>query len=165
MNKMLRAGLCAGIAVCLIAGAPALAAEAAEQAASAKTAELLTYARLYTGADNETHFEDVTVTFTYQGYGTKMPTVWFPQDGVMDAAGFHFVSMPAGWDGGEWHPAPRRQFIIPLNGKMEFQASDGEKRTFGPGDILLVEDTAGKGHISRMVSPSLGVFAVVPLPE
>jgi hypothetical protein len=36
---------------------------------------------------------------------------------------------------------------------------------FGPGDILLVEDTEGKGHISRMVSSSNGVFAVIPMPE
>ena len=82
-----------------------------------------------------------------------------------EAAGFHFVSMPANWDGGEPHPAPRRQFIIPLSGEMVFQVSDGEKRVFGAGDVLLVEDTEGKGHVSHMVSTSLGVVAVVPLPE
>jgi hypothetical protein len=165
MHQLLRTGLFAGIVCGAIAGAPALAEDAADEPKTEKTAELLSYARLYTGADNETHFDDVSVTFVYQEYGKKIPTVWLPQDGIMDAAGFHFVSMPAGWDGGEWHPAPRRQFIIPLSGEMEFETSDGEKRTFGPGDILLVEDTAGKGHISRMVSSSLGVFAVVPLPE
>ena len=133
--------------------------------AAPKTAELLKYTRIYTGTDNETHFDDVTVTFAYQDYGTGIPPVWFPTDGIMEAAGFHFVSMPAGWDGGDWHPAPRRQFIIPLSGEMVFQVSDGERRTFGPGDVLLVEDTEGKGHISHMASTSLGVFAVVPLPE
>jgi hypothetical protein len=165
MHQLLRTGLFAGIVCGAIVGAPALAEDAVDEPKTEKTAELLSYARLYTGADKETHFDDVSVTFVYQEYGKKIPTVWLPQDGIMEAAGFHFVSMPAGWDGGEWHPAPRRQFIIPLSGEMEFETSDGEKRTFGPGDILLVEDTAGKGHISRMVSSSLGVFAVVPLPE
>ncbi len=129
------------------------------------SADLYRYVRLYTGADEETHFEDVVVTFTYKDYGKKIPTVWFPDMGVIAAEGFHFVSMPAGWEGGDWHPAPRRQFIIPLAGHMEFQTSDGEKRRFGPGEVLLVEDTAGKGHISHMASPGMGIFAVVPLPD
>ena len=150
----------------LFAASPALAGAHAEQAKPPeKTAELLRYTRLYTGEDNETHFEDVPVTFVYQDYGKGIPTVWFPKDGIMEAAGFHFVSMPAGWDGGEPHPAPSRQFIMPLSGEMEFQVSDGEKRVFGPGDVLLVEDTKGKGHISKMVSTGPGLFAVVPLPE
>jgi hypothetical protein len=165
MHKLLRTLLSAGIVFGLIASAPTLAENAADEPKAEKTAKLLSYARIYTGADNETHFDDVSVTFVYQDYGTNIPAVWFPVDGIMDAAGFHFVSMPAGWVGGDWHPAPRRQFIIPLSGEMEFETSDGEKRTIGPGDILLVEDTTGKGHISRMVSSSLGVFAVVPQPE
>ena len=129
------------------------------------TAELLQYTRLYTGDDNETHFEDVPVTFEYKDYGKNIPTVWFPQDGIMEAEGFHFVAMPAGWDGGKPHPAPARQFIVPLSGEMEFQVSDGEKRVFGPGDVLLVEDTTGVGHVSQMVSAGMGLYAVVPLPE
>jgi hypothetical protein len=164
MHKLALNVLAVTLVAGLAGGAPVRAEQGAAQPKTQKTAELVTYARLYTGADNETHFDDVSVTFVYQEYGTKIPPVWFPQDGVRPAAGFHFVSMPAGWNGGDWHPAPRRQFIIPLSGEMEFRASDGETRVFGPGDVLLVEDTAGKGHVSRMVSTSLGVFAVVPLP-
>lgn len=166
MHQVLKSGLRTTMLFCLIVCTPALAAEdAAAEPVAAKTAELLSYTRIYTGDDNETHFEDVSVTFVHQDYGKNIPTVWLSQDGLMEVKGLHFVSMPAGWDGGEWHPAPARQFIIPLSGEMEFHTSDGEKRTMGPGDILLVEDTEGKGHISKMVSSSLGVFAVVPLPE
>jgi hypothetical protein len=165
MHRGLKNELVTAIVLTLIACGPALAREEAGTPAVEKTAELLSYARIYTGADNQTHFEDVSVTFGYQDYGAKIPTVWLSQGGLTKVEGLHFVSMPAGWDGGEWHPAPARQFIIPLSGEMEFQTSDGEKRTIGPGDILLVEDTTGKGHISRMVSSSLGVFAVVPLPK
>lgn len=166
MNKCIRVGLCAVIALGLLAAAPAWSGSH-EKAAGAppKTADLLRYTRLYTGADNETHFEDVSVTFAYQDYGKGIPPVWFPVEGIREVEGFHFLSMPANWDGGDPHPAPRRQFIIPLSGEMVFEVSDGEKRVFGAGDVLLVEDTKGKGHISHMVSTSLGVFAVVPLPE
>jgi quercetin dioxygenase-like cupin family protein len=48
-----------------------------------------------------------------------------------------------------WHPAPQRQYIIMLEGELEVEAGDGTKRLFSPGDILLVEDTTGRGHRSR----------------
>jgi hypothetical protein len=32
------------------------------------------------------------------------------------------------------------------------EVSDGEKRVFGPGSVLLVEDTTGKGHITRSLT-------------
>lgn len=50
----------------------------------------------------------------------------------------------------DWHPAPRRQLVITLSGGIaEITASDGESRLVKPGDIVLVEDTFGKGHQSR----------------
>jgi hypothetical protein len=51
----------------------------------------------------------------------------------------------------DWHPAPRRQFIVLLDGELEIEVSDGQRRTFAGGEILLVEDTTGKGHKSRHV--------------
>lgn len=166
MYPSLKTCLLAGLIFCLAVSTSTMAENAEPKSETAKTAQLLNYARIYTGTDNETHFEDVSVTFTHQGdYGKNIPSVWLSQGGLMKVEGLHFVSMAAGWDGGEWHPTPARQYIIPLTGEMEFQTSDGEKRTFGPGDILLVEDTEGKGHISKMVSSSIGVFAVIPVPE
>ncbi|WP_026836279.1 hypothetical protein [Limisalsivibrio acetivorans] len=52
----------------------------------------------------------------------------------------------------DWHNAPRRQFIIMQKGGVEITAGSGETRTFTTGDILLVEDTHGGGHISRAVN-------------
>jgi quercetin dioxygenase-like cupin family protein len=50
-----------------------------------------------------------------------------------------------------WHNAPRRQFVVLLEGKEEIEIGDGTKRQFGPGDILLVEDTTGRGHKVRII--------------
>jgi uncharacterized cupin superfamily protein len=36
-----------------------------------------------------------------------------------------------------------------LEGMVEITVSDGEVRTFVPGDIVLVSDTTGKGHASH----------------
>jgi hypothetical protein len=51
----------------------------------------------------------------------------------------------------DFHPAPRRQFIILLSGMLEFECSDGSLRRAGPGDVVLVDDTTGLGHRSREV--------------
>lgn len=53
----------------------------------------------------------------------------------------------------DWHVAPARQYVVLLDGLIEIETSDGERRRFGGGDVLLVEDTTGKGHRSRHVEP------------
>lgn len=53
----------------------------------------------------------------------------------------------------DWHCAPARQLVVLLDGVIEIEVSDGEKRTFCGGDILLVEDVTGKGHRTRHVEP------------
>ena len=34
---------------------------------------------------------------------------------------------------------------------MQITASDGESRKIGAGEVLLVEDTTGKGHLSKAI--------------
>ena len=70
------------------------------------------------------------------------------------------------WPVGEfldWHPAPRRQFVIILSGQLEIGLGDGSKRVFGPGDARLVEDTTGKGHTTRILGGQICVTATIPL--
>ncbi|MCP3950788.1 MAG: hypothetical protein GY697_01000, partial [Desulfobacterales bacterium] len=50
------------------------------------------------------------------------------------------------------HPAPRKQFLLILQGTLEIEASSGERRQFSPGSILLVTDIAGtRGHKSTVI--------------
>lgn len=51
----------------------------------------------------------------------------------------------------EAHPAPREQWVVMLRGAVEIEVSDGSRRTFGVGDLLLVTDVAGRGHVTRTV--------------
>ena len=46
-----------------------------------------------------------------------------------------------------------RGLMVKLCGKSEIIASDGERRELGPGAVLLLEDTVGKGHYSRVIGP------------
>ncbi len=52
----------------------------------------------------------------------------------------------------EFHTAPRRQYVVNLEGEVEIEVGDGTRRILRSGDILLAEDTTGQGHISRAVA-------------
>ncbi len=65
----------------------------------------------------------------------------------------------------DWHNAPRAWYLIVLQGISEVTTSDGEKRRFGPGSIVLIDDTTGKGHQTRTVGTIDHVAAVVPIAD
>lgn len=112
-------------------------------------------ARIYTGPDGQSHFEDLGIPLLPGAYGVQSEPL--PTGGVI------FRETPA--DGNlDFHPAPRRQFVITLSGMGEIVCGDGTRRRFGPGDVMLAEDTTGQGHITREVGgPRRGIF--IPLPE
>jgi hypothetical protein len=115
------------------------------------------YFRIYTGDDGETHFEDIDVPLVHGRSGSMLSDL-IPASGVIfrESAIDQYV---------DWHPAPRRQFVVTLSGHAEVEASDGETRRIGPGTVMLAEDTTGKGHITRAVGtePRLSLF--IPLPD
>lgn len=64
----------------------------------------------------------------------------------------------------DWHVAPQRQYIVMLAGLVEIQVSDGESRTFGPGDIVQMEDVTGRGHKSQSPDGNPRRSLFLPLP-
>ncbi len=48
----------------------------------------------------------------------------------------------------DWHTAPERQFVVLLDGGVQIETSLGEIREFQAGEVLLMDDTTGKGHRS-----------------
>ena len=99
--------------------------------------------RLYTGPDGKTHVEEYEVPLKPQGRGTELSDAV----GVKDLQ-FRRTNQDYNLD---WHPAPRRQFVVTLSGESEIELDGGRKLRLGPGHILLAEDTTGQGHISRAV--------------
>ena len=71
---------------------------------------------------------------------------------------------PAGWTS-DWHPTSARSIFFVLSGDSEVTAGDGETRRFPAGSVLLVEDTTGKGHSSRVASKNDSLAAMVQLPD
>ena len=63
----------------------------------------------------------------------------------------------------DWHPTPARQLVVLLNGEIEIEVGSGEIRRFAGGEVLLLEDTAGRGHRTRNVGSVLRRSLFVPL--
>ncbi len=117
----------------------------------------MNYFRIYAGPDGESHFEDVSVALGEQRGGSEYSDL-VPATGVI----FRRSSADQFLD---WHPAPRRQFVVTLSGEAEVEASDGEVRHLGPGTIMLAEDITGKGHITRGLGTTERLSLFIPLPD
>ena len=109
--------------------------------------------RIFTGEDKQSHFEDLEVPLAAARYGSMSE--------VVPAIGVIFRETPAG-GALDFHPAPRRQLVVTLSGVGEVECGDGSRRRFGPGDVMLAEDTTGQGHITREIQPRRGLFIPVP---
>lgn len=118
------------------------------------------YTRFYADENGESHVEELTVDFALTNFAPPAPPVEL--SAYTDACRLVFFGAPAGWYG-DWHPAPRQQWVFVLAGAVEGQVSDGETRRFGQGDAFLLQDTAGKGHIIRVVGDEPTLWAVVQL--
>lgn len=97
--------------------------------------------RIYADATGESHFEDVRIPLRDAG------DIGFLSE-AQQAGKVIFRKVAGSYDY-DFHCAPARQYIALLDGELEIETSLGDKRTFRPGEVLLVEDTTGKGHRSR----------------
>jgi len=97
--------------------------------------------RVHATPEGESHLQDLRVS---------------PDAGLLPLAGLTARS----YNPSEvaWHIAPQRQFAINLTGELEVEVSDGERRRIGPGDLVLLDDTYGKGHVTRLLSPVTCLF-------
>ena len=111
----------------------AMAGQATAQASAGQTVT-----RMYSDAQGETHIETVMMDVGRTSGFSATGTTYFSRF----AANMNI----------DWHPAPRRQFLITLSGPgYEVETSDGSVAQLPPGSVLLVEDTnpAHRGHKTR----------------
>ena len=111
--------------------------------------------RLYVDEKGESHFQDVEVQF-------QEPTHSGRVSARLPATGIIFREVPADYNL-DWHAAPRRQYIINLDAGVQLTASDGETRRVKAGEVVLVEDTSGKGHLSKTLDGKIRHCIFVPI--
>lgn len=122
----------------------------------------LSFSRLVPESDGESRFEAIAIPVTLQNFAP--PAQPFSVSPLSQATQCGFLHIPVGWVG-EMHPSPMRMWIFVLEGEMQFEASNGEARRIAPGSALLLEDTVGRGHVSRVLGSRPVTLAVVRLPE
>jgi len=111
--------------------------------------------RLYADDDGHARFEDIEIPLVPDDPPPDAMSVSQPWQAVA-------VLLGRGPAGGS-HPKQLehwRQLVIGISGRVEVTAT-GETRIFGPGDILLVEDTEGFGHSSRTSDGFVAAFVVL----
>jgi hypothetical protein len=102
------------------------------------------YVRLYPDPNGESHFAEADMDLSPIAGRSSHGHAWKTGEVIVLSS-----SSGSGRELDEWHNAPAHQFVVTLSGVTEIEASDGEIRRFGPGEILLVEDVSGKGHRTR----------------
>ena len=101
--------------------------------------------RIYSDSDGNSHFEDIEISLTDAGNIGKLSAGLAAKEII-----FREVEPSYDWN---FHTAPQKQYIILLDGEIEIETSLGDKRTFQAGEVLLVEDTIGKGHKTKNLQP------------
>lgn len=138
----------------LVAAVLALASVLVSRAQSGRKHQTLMMTRLYTGSDGQTHAEEIEAKFTAGGTNDVFKLM------AITGAELHRAAPGTVID---WHTAPRRQYVITLSGHGEIEVAGGKKFEVGPGTIDLVEDTTGKGHITRVTGTEDRVTLQLPL--
>ena len=139
------------VATLVVAGFLLGKVSASQGQASAPTRKPITFTRIYAGPDGQSHAEEVEMKLTDRGIAE------------FAAGAAQFSSRPAGPPNLNWHTGPRRQFVITLSGRAELEVSDGRKVLAGPGHINLIEDTTGKGHLTRNIEDR--IVLTIPLAD
>jgi hypothetical protein len=122
--------------------------------------------RIFTGPDGLSHAEDIELKLNARGVADVLKAT---------AAEFSVRPPTAGADPGQiaatdpaaagWHAGPARQLVITLSGSSEVEVSGGVHVAARPGHINLIEDTTGKGHITRNFGPDDRIALTISLAD
>jgi hypothetical protein len=152
-------------------GASTLLLHADDVPSRSASTRVLTFTHLWADANGVSHFRDEK--FSFEAAAPENPTagttshsnpdpqalVALPLPGASGAT-FLYLKRAAVED---WHRAPRRMYLIAVQGMSEVTASDGEVRRFGLGSIVLMDDLTGKGHITRAVGDVDHIALTIPV--
>ena len=110
---------------------------------------------LYADENGESHWAHLEIELSIPSRAGRVSE-------TLPATGIIFREVPPTYDL-DWHPAPRKQYIINLDAGVQITASDGETRIIGAGEVILVEDVTGKGHLSQAVNNQVRHCIFVPV--
>lgn len=112
-----------------------------------------TYAVVFSDAQGISHFRDEHIAWNGPLFNAK--TIWFRRIRAGAVRDWHNERPGRG---------SSKQWVIIMSGVAEYETSDGARRTFGPGSVLLVMDIGGRGHRNIIGNQDV-LFATVPIPD
>jgi hypothetical protein len=118
--------------------------------------------RIFADEHGGSHFADAEIPLASATLFPQLPPFQFTR--LSAPSGIKLFVVPAELSVFDLHTAPERQLAVSLNGTVEYETSDGDIRRFAAGDIVLVEDTTGRGHITRFADGAQGFFHI-PVPD
>jgi quercetin dioxygenase-like cupin family protein len=118
--------------------------------------------RIWASEDGESHLEELDLTFEESDFIPSDPPMLLTAPAP--ASGYFVSRVPPGLEL-DWHTPPVRELAIYLSGEGEIEASDGTVGSIGPGTILLVDYTTGKGHKTRVTGSEEVLVVIVTLPS
>ncbi|PTX14163.1 hypothetical protein C8N40_1129 [Pontibacter mucosus] len=117
--------------------------------------EAFAITRVYADENGDSRFEDLTRPLNPEG---EIGFLSDPEE--VESIIFRKVVPTYDYD---FHTAPARQYLFLLDGGIEIETSLGEKRSFKTGQVLLLEDTTGKGHKTRNLQAAVRSSVFVTL--
>ena len=117
---------------------------------------------IYADESGETHFRKTDIELDLRDFAP--PSQPIEVSAEIKATSGVFLVAPPGWDE-EFHPTPRRQLAVMLVGDATVSATDGETVEVRPGSIVLLNDQASKGHLTRVRGEKDASFLLIGLGE
>jgi hypothetical protein len=133
----------------------------------AQARKTIVVTRIYTGADGLAHAEDIAVNLNARGASDMFKATGAEFSVRPPTAGADARTSTAATDSRDagWHTGPARQFVITLSGQSEVEVAGGVHVTAAAGHINLIDDTTGKGHITRNFGPEDRIALTIPLAD
>lgn len=122
----------------------------------------LPYIHIFTGSDGETHLERRQLELERKDFSPPTPYLDASDPEAVQTSSL--LRLPAGWSAA-WHVSPCRQWQYYLDGEFYFEASDGSSCVVPTGGAVLLEDTTGKGHVSRVLNDKAVVLVSVKISD
>lgn len=115
--------------------------------------------RFYQNAQQVSEFSDIEVALP----DTRTDAGWtFSLSRVITPTAALLVELPVGLNQ-DWHPAPTRQLVMVLSGRLQVEVASGEKREWTAGGLFFADDTGGQGHLTRVLEgPVQLLFVCLP---
>lgn len=117
---------------------------------------------IYGDAAGETHIRWTAIDFEMREFAP--PSQPLGVSAEMASTSSLFLTAPPGWDK-DFHPTPRKQLAVLLDGHVCITVSDGETIDLKPGDTFLLNDMASKGHLTRVRGEKDASFLFIVLDE